>query len=167
MKLKQNNHWLTGLSLGIALSLGSMATTLQANQAAEQTQATNPLLAEWTGPYGGVPAFDKMDLKDVPEAFEIAIAENLADYERIANNPEPATFENTIVAMEKAGERLGRAFTYYGIWSSNLSGPEVRKLQMELSPKFSEMGSKISQNQKLFDRVKIVYANSLKTPLEP
>lgn len=159
MKLTRNTRWLTSLSLGVAMTFGAYA-----QEAAKQN---NPLLAEWTGPYSGVPAFDKMDLKDVPAAFDIAIAENLADYEKIANNPSPATFENTIVTMEKAGEKLGRAFTYFGIWGSNLSSPEVRKLQMDYSPKFSEMGSKISQNKKLFERVKTVYQASLKTPLEP
>lgn len=166
MKLKRNTQWLTSLSLGIALTLGHFVSSAQAHPTAEQAQVTNPLLAEWTGPYGGVPAFDQMNLKDVPAAFNAAIDENLADYEKIANNTEPATFENTIVAMEKAGENLGRAFTYFGIWGSNLSSPEVRKLQMEFSPKFSEMGSKISQNKKLFERVKTVYEASLKAPLD-
>jgi peptidyl-dipeptidase Dcp len=116
----------------------------------------NPLLAEWTGPYGGVPAFDKMKVEDVANAFEIAMAENLADIDAIANNPEPATFENTIAAMEKSGEKLSRGFTYYGILSSNMSTPEFREIQQELAPKFSEMSSKISQNKKLFERVKKV-----------
>ena len=152
-------------SLMMAASLCFAMGSALAQEPAKSTE--NPLLAEWTGPFGGVPAFDKMDLKYVPEAFDVAIAENLADYEKIANNPEPATFENTIVAMESAGEKLGRAFTYFGIWGSNLSRPEVRKLQMEYSPKFSEMSSKISQNKKLFERVKKVYEDSLKNPLEP
>ncbi len=160
MKPMKKATWLiTGLALATSLTVTAQPQTEQA--------AANPLLAEWTGPYGGVPAFDKMDLKYVPEAFDVAMAENLADYDKIANNPEPATFENTIVAMEAAGEKLGRAFTYFGIWSSNLSSPEVRKLQMEYSPKFSEMSSKISQNKKLFERVKKVYEDSLKNPLDP
>jgi len=159
MNLSKNKRWLTSLTLGLIMAVG-----VQAQQPANKTE--NPLLAEWTGPYGGVPAFDKMDLKYIPEAFDVAIAENLADYEKIANNPEPATFENTIVAMEKAGTKLGRVFTYFGIWGSNLSSPEVRKLQMEYSPKFSEMSSKISQNKKLFERVKKVYEDSLKNTLD-
>ncbi|VAW48271.1 Dipeptidyl carboxypeptidase Dcp, partial [hydrothermal vent metagenome] len=163
MKLIKNSRWLIGLSLGLAVT--SLVTTHALAQ--EAVPQKNPLLAEWSGPFGGVPAFDQMDLKDVPQAFDVAIAENLADYEKIANNPEPATFENTIVAMEKAGEKLSRAFTYFGIWGSNLSSPDVRQLQMQYSPKFSEMGSKISQNKKLFARVKKVYEDSLKTPFKP
>ena len=158
------------ISLSMALALSFGATTVSAHAGhdheAVEVQQVNPLVAEWKGPYGGVPAFDTMDLKDASAAFDLAIKENLADYEKIANNPESATFENTIVAMEKAGERLGRAGTYFGIWSSNLSSPEVRKLQMELSPKFSDMSAKISQNKTLFARVKKVYQDSLKKPLD-
>lgn len=164
MNISRNQNWLKRTAFTVALGVASIAPAVSQTAAAQSQE--NPLLAEWTGPFGGVPAFDKMDLKYVPEAFDVAIAENLADYEKIANNPEPATFENTIVAMEKAGEKLGRAFTYFGIWGSNLSSPEVRKLQMEYSPKFSEMSSKISQNKKLFERVKKVYEAAKKNPLE-
>lgn len=169
MKTLKKHSLVAGLSLALALSFGVAPVSAKENQVQEtvQVQEVNPLLAEWTGPYGGVPAFDKMDIADAREAFKIAMAENLADYDKIANNPEPATFENTIVAMESTGEKLGRAFTYFGIWSSNMSSMEVRKLQMELSPKFSEMSSKISQNKKLFARVKKVYEDALKTPLDP
>ncbi len=138
----------------------------QAQATVEQAQAeTNPLLKEWTGPYGGVPAFDKMNLADLKPAMEKAMAMNLAEIEVIANNPEPATFENTIEEMERAGEELGRVFTYYGIWSSNVSTPEFREVQAEMAPKISEFNSKISQNEKLFQRIKTVYENSQKNPL--
>ena len=126
----------------------------------------NPLLQEWTGPYGGVPAFDKMKIADITPAFAEAMAGNLAEIEAIANNPEPATFENTIVALEKSGDSLSRGFVYFGIWGGNLSSNEFRTIQRELAPKFSEMSSKIQQNKKLFKRVKTVYDNSLIHPLE-
>ena len=77
----------------------------------------NALLADWTGPYGGVPAFDKMDLDALKPALEVGMAKNLEDIEAIADNPEPATFDNTIVAMERAGRDLNRVFTYWGIWN--------------------------------------------------
>ncbi|WP_237144461.1 M3 family metallopeptidase [Pontibacter pamirensis] len=132
----------------------------------EQKQNTdNSLLAEWTGPYGGVPAFDKMKLADLKPAMEKGMALQLAEIDAIANNPAPATFENTIEAMERAGEELNRAFTYYGIWSSNISSPEFRAIQAELAPKISEFSSKISQNEKLFQRIKTVYDNAQKNPL--
>ncbi len=117
----------------------------------------NVLLQEFDGPYGGVPAFESMELSDLKPALEKAMALNLEEIEAIANNPEPPTFENVIVAMERAGEELGRVFTYYGIWSSNKSSPEFREIQAEMSPKLSAFFSKITQNEKLFERVKAVY----------
>ncbi|PAP75630.1 peptidase M3 [Rubrivirga marina] len=118
---------------------------------------TNPLLQEWTGPYGGVPAFDRMALDDLEPAIEAGMAAHLAEIDAIAQNPEPPTFENTIVAMERAGKPIERAFTYYGIWSSNLSSPEFREIQGRLAPRLAEYSSKVTQNAALFDRVRAVY----------
>lgn len=126
----------------------------------------NVLLQEWTGPYNGVPAFDKMEVKDVKEAMEKGMELSLVDIDKIANNPDAPTFENTIVAMESSGKELDRVYTYYGILSSNESSPEFRDIQTELAPKLSEYGSKISQNEKLFKRIKAVYDASQKNPLE-
>lgn len=118
---------------------------------------SNNLLAEWTGPYEGVPAFDKMNLEDLKPAIDAAMAKNLAEVEAIANNPEPATFANTIVAMEDTGRDLGNLFTYWGIWSANVSSPEFRAIQQEMAPILSEFFSKITQNENLFARIKAVY----------
>lgn len=121
--------------------------------------AVNPLLQEWAGPYGGVPAFDRMDLADLEPAMEAGMAAHLAEIEAIAQNPEPPTFENTIVAMERSGRPLDRAFTYYGIWSANLSTPEFREAQGRLAPKISDYGTQITQNAALFDRIAAVHAD--------
>ena len=133
----------------------------------EKETMENPLLQEWEGPYGGVPAFDEMKLEDLQPAMKKGMAMHLEEIENIANNPAPATFENTILGMQQAGEPLDRAFTYYGIWSSNLSSPEFREIQNILAPEISEYSSKISQNEKLFNRIKTVYENSLENPLPP
>ncbi|HMB54088.1 MAG TPA: M3 family peptidase, partial [Thermoanaerobaculia bacterium] len=131
------------------------------------TTAGNPLLAEWTGPYDGVPAFDEMDLDDLKPALERGMALNLAEVEAIADNPEPPTFENTIVAMEGTGRALNRVFTYWGIWSSNISSPEFRQIQAEMAPRLSEYFSKITQNEKLFARVRAVYESDEVKQLSP
>src|SRR5262245_23477296 len=75
----------------------------------------NPLLYAWAGPHGGVPAFDEMRLADLEPALDLGMTQNLAEVDVIANNPQPATFENTVVALERAGRPLGRAFVYWGI----------------------------------------------------
>ncbi len=126
----------------------------------------NLLLQEWTGPYGGVPAFDQMKVEDVKDAMLLGMELSLKDIDAIANNPDAPTFENTIEEMERAGEELDRGFTYYGILSSNMSTPEFRDIQTELAPLFSEYQSKITQNEKLFQRVKTVYDNAQENPLD-
>ncbi|MEM6347435.1 MAG: M3 family metallopeptidase [Bacteroidota bacterium] len=125
----------------------------------------NPLAQDWIGPYGGVPAFDQMDLKYLQPAMEEGIKQRLREVEAIAQNEAAPTFENTIAAMERSGQLLNRVQTYYGIWRSNVSSPEFRDIQKVLSPKLSEMSSKITQNQALFQRIKAVYDASQATPL--
>ncbi|WP_424516172.1 M3 family metallopeptidase [Psychroserpens sp.] len=125
----------------------------------------NTLLKDWSGPYEGVPAFDKMNVNDIKEAMETGMALSLQDIEAIANNNDTPTFENTIVALEASGQKLNDVYTYYGIMGSNRSSPEFREIQTELAPKLSDYNSKISQNEKLFNRVKRVYEDSQKSPL--
>ena len=136
------------------------------NLKSETTATENTLLKEWTGPYGGVPAFDKVKISDIKPALEKGMELNLADIDAITTNQENPTFENTIVPFEKSGKELNRVFTYYGILSSNLSSPEFREIQKEMAPKLSDFRSKISQNKILFQRIKSVYDNSQKEPLE-
>jgi len=152
-----------------SLAICTLVVLSSCNQTKEKTAAmesNNILLEEWTGPYGGVPAFDKMDLTNLKSALEEGIALNLNDINAITANSEAPTFENTIEAMEKAGEELDRVYKYYGIWSSNLSSPEFREIQGEMAPILSDFNSKISQNKELFNRIKKVYDNSLVNPLE-
>ncbi len=144
-----------------------MVSCTTTEKGGEQAMGDNILLAEWTGPYGGVPAFDKMKVEDVKPAMEKAMELHLAEIDAIAENSDPPTFENTIVAMEKSGEVLDRVFAYYGIMSSNLSTPEFREMQKELAPEISEYRMKITQNERLFERVKAVYEETQNNPLEP
>ncbi len=118
---------------------------------------TNVLLAEWTGPFGGVPAFDKMDLNDLKPALEGGMERGLADIDAIANSTEPPTFENTIVAMERCGRDLDRVFAFWGLWAANLSTPAFREIQGEMAPRLAEYRSTITQNSALFARIKAVY----------
>ncbi len=141
------------------------ATPSDPNETVQKTTMKNDLLQEWTGPYGGVPRFDEMKLEDLKPALEQGMASHLQEVLMISANPAPPTFENTILAMQQSGEALDRAFTYYGIWSSNMSSPEFREIQQELAPKISEYSSKISQNKELFERIKAVYEQSQVDPL--
>ncbi len=127
----------------------------------------NILLAEWTGPYGGVPAFDRMNLEDLKPALEAAMAEELAEVDAIANNPDSPNFANTIEAMQRAGRTLDRVEEYYSVWSSNLSSPEFREIQTEMSARLAEFRNRIIQNTALFERVRAVYASEEMQSLRP
>lgn len=155
------------LSLSI-LSCGNSSETEDQmdDLSANMENKKNSLLKEWEGPYQGVPAFDEMNLEDLKPAMREAMEKHLEEIDEIANQKEPATFENTIAEMERAGKMIDRVYTYYGIWSSNLSSEEFRKIQQELSPELSEYSSKIKQNEKLFQRIKTVYDNSQEKPLD-
>ena len=160
---------LAALALTVAAPMAPTAQTDPPSMttATPTTTESNPLLAEWTGPYGGVPAFDRMDLADLEPAVDAGIAAHLAEVEAIAQNPDAPTFENTIVAMEKAGRPIDRAFTYYGIWSANLSSPEFREVQGRLTPKLAAYQTAMVQNAALFDRVKAVYDDRQSLGLRP
>lgn len=127
------------------------------NDEATAPMSDNVLLAPWEGPYGGVPAFDKMELADLEPAVKEAHAHHLAALDAIANQSDPPTFDNTIVAMQKSRELVGRLESYYGVWSANLSTPEFREVEERLAPLDAEYRSAITQNAALFARVKAVY----------
>ncbi len=91
--------------------------------------AGNPLLAKWTGPYGGVPPFDKVKVADFKPALEAAMAENLAEIDAIANNPATPNFENTIAALERAGKPFERVSTIYGIFRSTMSSDDFQTVE--------------------------------------
>lgn len=127
------------------------------NSAAPAASDANPLLAEWSGPYGGVPPFDQVEVAHFQPALEAAMAENLAEIERIAANPEAPTFENTIEALERAGRTLSRVASVYGVWSSTMNSPEFQAVEREMAPKLAAFSDQITQNAALFRRIEAVY----------
>jgi peptidyl-dipeptidase Dcp len=134
-----------------------VAETVISAPSANADVSTSILMQDFQGPYEGVPAFDKMDLSGLTAAVEQGMVLQLAEIDAIATNPATPNFDNTFAAMERAGKALDNVFTYWGIWSSNMSSPEFREIQRKLSPKLSEFRSKISQNKALFERVKAIY----------
>jgi peptidyl-dipeptidase Dcp len=141
----------------IILTLIMIAPTVMVNAQANQ----NSFLNDWTGPYGGVPAFTDYKLQDLKPAIEFAIKEKLNEISKIANNPKPATFTNTIVALEKTGKRFSQVYAVFGIYSSNMNSPEFEPIETEMTPKMYELGNKIYQNAKLFARISTVYNSPL------
>ncbi|MCO7223541.1 M3 family metallopeptidase [Pleionea sp. CnH1-48] len=134
---------------------------------AAQAEQSNPLLQEWSGPYGGVPAFDTVKVSDLESAFTVAAQESLNEIDVIANNPAAPTFDNTILEMERSGKALNRLFAYFGVWSSNRSSEEFRAVQVKLIPQYAQYSAKINRNERLFARIKAVHSPEVMKSLNP
>ena len=142
----------------------SMNRIVAANKVADP----NPLLAEWEGPYGGVPPFDKVQIAFFKPALEAAMSENLAEVENIARVRSAPTFENTIVALEKAGHTLDRVTTIYGIWARNdCRRLNSRPYSARWRPSWPAFNDQITQNEPLFKRIEAVYNSPDKKKLTP
>ncbi len=137
-----------------------VATTMIANET-----TTNPLLAKWEGPYGGVPPFDKVQVALFKPALEAAMTEQLAEIDKIANNTAAPDFANTIAALERAGSAFDRASTVYSIWASNMSTPDFQTVQREMAPRLAAFQDKITGNEALFKRIDAVYNSPAKAKL--
>ncbi len=117
----------------------------------------NVLLADWTGPYEGVPPWDQVKPELFPEAFQFAIDEQRREVLAIADDPAAPTFRNTVEALEKAGERLGRVGALFGVMTGNMANPQYQALQKEWGPKLAAASDQITLNPQLFQRIKAVY----------
>lgn len=125
-------------------------------------QTASAVTAAWTGPFGGVPAFDKVKVADFPAAYDLAMKTERSEIDAIANNPSPPDFDNTIAALERSGDLMNRVGAIGGVWSSTLSTPELRAQEKILNPKLSAHGDATLQNEKLFKRIEAVYNDRAK-----
>src|SRR5713226_4892548 len=135
--------------------------------AAAEVNARNPLLAKWTGPYGGVPQFDRFKVEHFKPALEAAMAEELAEVDKIASDPAAPDFNNTIASMERSGRTLDRVRSIYGIYRSTLSTPDFQAVEKEMEPRLAAFRDQIIQNQKLFKRIAAVYDARERSSLTP
>ncbi len=152
-------------------SLMAQGQTVLGQSAQDQTKGTQvkdlALLSPWTGPYGGVPPWNLVRPDEFVATFEAAIAEAESEIETIANNPQPATFENTIVPLETAGRTLTRLGAMFSVHSSNLNVGAMPDVERVVVPKLSEHEDKIVQNSRLFARIAAVYESPQAKQLDP
>ncbi len=159
--------------LGRAAFVAALSGTLLASAAAGQgtahaaTEGKSVLLEKWSGPYGGVPPFDKVKVAQFQPALEEAMAKGLDAIDAIAGNPAPPDFENTIAAMERAGTLMNRVMPVFDVWSSNMSTPDFQEVERALAPKLSAYRDKIQQNSALFARIEAVWLSPAKANLTP
>jgi peptidyl-dipeptidase Dcp len=125
------------------------------------TPASGPaaLLAPWKGPFAGVPPFHRVDPLDFPAAFEAAMADQRARIRRIAGNPRPPTFANTIAALERSGEALERVSALFEVHTSTLKLGEMPRIEQEVMPRLAAFYDEIVQDPDLFRRIEAVHLN--------
>ena len=121
---------------------------------------TEILTQSWSGSFGGIPPFDKVDVAAFEPALEQAMAENLREIDAIATQSSAATFENTIRAMEQSGLMLERVRTVYEIWGSNRSDEAFQKVEEKMEPMLAGLSDKIYQNENLFKRIEQIYTGA-------
>ena len=159
------------LFLAISTSLGSYAlanetqsvteagTTVQEVNMADKNGSAlqaNPFFQESALPFQA-PRFDLIKESDFEPAITEGIRQKLAEIEHIANNPEPPTFENTYVALEKAGALLDRVMTVFSALTGANTSDTLQRINEEQSPKLAALGDAITLNSTLFDRLQAVY----------
>lgn len=130
--------------------LGAALVTMMA------CQTKNPLLTEQNTPYG-VPAFDKIKMEHYKPAFEEAIRQYNAEIDAIINNPEAPTFENTIVALDRAGGLLRHVEGVFFNLLETDGTDEMNALAEEVTPMITECEDNILLNEKLFERVENIW----------
>jgi peptidyl-dipeptidase Dcp len=118
--------------------------------------AANPLFTRSTLPYQ-YPPFDKIRNEHYMPAFEKGMAEQLAEIDAIAKNPEAPTFDNTIVALERTGQTLARVNIVFGALASAHTNDDMKKIDVEISPKLSAHYDTIALNPALYSRVKALF----------
>ncbi len=141
---------------GLAVVMGACSS--QGKGGSESGPAGNPFFSEYTTPYG-VPPFDEIKVEHYKPALERAMEENKKEIEAIVNNPEPPTFENTIVALDQSGELLSKVMYAFSGQASVNTTEEIQALEQEIYPLLSKHSDDINLNPDLFARVKAVYEN--------
>lgn len=147
------------LSLNIACTSMKNTETKQ-DQIVDATLANNPFMKKSSLQYQA-PEFDKIKDEHFKPAFDYGLKQNISEIEKIANNTETPTFENTVLALEKSGEVLKRAqIVFYNLTGSN-TNPTLQKIEEEYAPIFAAHSDKIYLNSKIFNRIKAVKTDGL------
>lgn len=153
----------TLMAAGLAVILGACTSSKKSDVAGSATP--NPFYTEYTTPFG-VPPFDIIEVSHYKPAMMKGMEEQKKEIEAIVSNQEPATFENTIVALDQSGSLLSKVMYAFGGQASVNTTDEIQELERELYPLLSKHSDDISLNPALFARVKAVYDNQASMNLD-
>ena len=149
----------------LAAATTAMAAPAAAKVAPSQLDPANPFAQESRLPFG-YPAFDRIKNEDYAPAYAEGMRLQALEVEAIANNGKPATFDNTIVAMERSGRLLARVSTVFGNLSGANTNESMEALDRDLSPKLAAHSDAIRLNGKLYARIKSLYDKRDKLKLD-
>src|SRR6516165_9887455 len=127
--------------------------------------SSNSLLAPFSLPFQA-PPFDKVKDSDFMPAFQEGIKQQLAEVDKIANNPAAPTFDNTVVALERSGQTLLRVNLVFNTLAGANTNDDLQKLQEEIAPKLAAQQDAINLNSKLFGRIEKLYNDRSKLKLD-
>lgn len=126
----------------------------------------NPFFEPWTGPFE-LPPFDRIRTEDFAPAYERAMAEHNSEIAAIVADSNPPDFDNTIVALERAGAAMNRVGAVFWNLTGTESTPELQAIERDLAPKLADHYSAIGLNEPLFRRVEAVWKQRDSLPLTP
>ena len=161
MALLQRSILTTGISIALAA-----AAAAQMPPAASAFGPANPFYAPSALPFKA-PPFDKIKDSEYQPAIDAGMAEQIKEVEAIANNPAPATFDNTIVALERTGQLLNRVWAVFNCVTGANTNDALQKIQDAEAPRMAAHQDAINLNPKLFARVKAVYDQRAGLHLDP
>ncbi|MFM1858635.1 MAG: Peptidyl-dipeptidase dcp, partial [Pseudomonadota bacterium] len=126
----------------------------------------NPLLSSWTTPFE-MPPFGDIEPHHFLPAFEEGMARHQAEIEKIAHQAAPASFENTIIALEQAGSLLNRVERVFGNLTSSHTSPALQSIEREIAPRLAAHHGQIALNAALFARIAFLYFQREAFGLDP
>lgn len=147
-------------------ALPGLLLLLMSLQPARAADTPNPLLEPSPLPFG-YPAFDRVRDSHYAPAFSQGMAEHLREVEAIANNPSEPTFENTLVALERSGQLLGRVQRLFFNLVGAHGNDALRAVEKEMAPKLAAHSDAIRLNPALFARVDRLHARLDELGLDP
>jgi peptidyl-dipeptidase Dcp len=134
--------------------------------AALNPEQSNPLLAEWTAAFG-LPPFGTLKPEHFRPAFDLALSRHRAEIDAIGASPEPASFANTIEALERAGHDLDRVANVFFVLAGADTGPGIEAIERDMSPLLARHSNAIYLDRRLFARVAGLYARRAVLGLTP
>jgi peptidyl-dipeptidase Dcp len=156
-QIKLRTKRVLGARFGLLLLVAAAGIcSAQAPSAGSNFGPSNPFYAPSSLAFHA-PPFDKIKDSDYQPAIDAGMAQQLVEVEAIANNPAPPTFDNTLVALERSGQLLNRAWNAFNCVTGANIDPELEKVQAYEAPRLAAHQDAINLNSKLFARIKAIY----------